>query len=135
MMYRDQEKPYVHANELDQHLVRFRTSSPGQWNQDPAAVAEYARLYGAEKAERARTRGLVCENTDPAWVGGTFWKGKVWNELGELVWELPAPVPEPAPPVGPFGQNTGPLLGFSDIVEKLTVMDAKLDKILASIPD
>jgi hypothetical protein len=111
--------------------VYFRTSSPALWTHDSAAVAEYARLYGTEKAERAVQRGMVCENTDPAWVAGTYWPGKVWDELGRVVYELPVSVPEPAPPVGPWGQSTTPIVGFSDILAKLATIETKLDKLLA----
>jgi len=128
-MYRDRHEPYVHWDPPE-ILGTFWSSPPSLWTQDEQACAIYASIYGEKALDKAVKRGLVCENTDPVWVGGTNWQGKVWDELGNIVHALPAPVPQPNPP-GPLGTHTTPLTGFADVMTKLAILDGKLDKLLA----
>ena len=105
-LYRDRQQPYIHegiaANKpLFEMLDSFRTNPPSRWIADPRSRDAFVQLYG-EDALRTAFRGLVPENYDPAWVGGTNWQGKVYFDE-ETAAQAPVPKPGEIVKETPFG--------------------------------
>jgi hypothetical protein len=73
-VYRDRPEPYVH-NIKDKEMVGyFTTHQPGEWSRDDGNKNAYLKIYGEKALYALEHSGLVCENNDGTWVGGTFWE-------------------------------------------------------------
>jgi hypothetical protein len=54
-------------------LDYFRTNPPSAWRNSDKAKEEFTAIFGDAALELALVDGLVPENIDPVWVGGTRW--------------------------------------------------------------
>jgi len=102
MIYRNQLYPYdiLGPSELRDYFI---TNPPALWRGNLDYEERFRKVYGDIALAHVRQTGLVPENIDPAWVGGTDWSGKIWDQHGRVAYralsippggmpgELPAP--------------------------------------------
>lgn len=72
-MYRSTEQPIDHSSHAKQTVDYFCTHAPYEWLKNEHTRKLFERTYGAAALEIATRQGLVPENTNPVWVGGTYW--------------------------------------------------------------
>lgn len=72
------------------HTMRtyFMTSQPADWYKSDINVRVYRFLYGDKAVEDLERYGLVIENMDPVWVGGTFWNDPA-RRVRPVYWGVP----------------------------------------------
>lgn len=96
MIYRNRKEPFDIPNSETRDF--FRSSPPSIWTASPEWCQKFEDIYGLDARIRAVDHNLVPENIDPAWVGGTNWSGKVFDEAGNVAFKKPVAEELPPPP-------------------------------------
>ena len=80
-LYRNRPFPYDHSGHSLELVDYFKTHQPADWWNDDEARKKFAEIWGEAALGPLDNLGVVPENMDGVWVGGTYWQ----QEIGRTV--------------------------------------------------
>ncbi|MFH1744274.1 MAG: hypothetical protein ABIH23_35175 [bacterium] len=80
-LYRNRRFPYDHSKHSLELVDYFCTHQPADWWNDDEARKKFAEIWGNDALIPLDNLGVVPENMDGIWVGGTYWQ----REIGRTV--------------------------------------------------